>query len=314
MFHLSPVVAGVFPRRTGAETTFVKQVGFADYYFGTRDFRHKLGLIQSLPVPGPKMLAKAGPKRLPAAFIRLLRQRILPLCGIVEDLPNPANRVMLGQDSAVLRHSFPPYDMERGRKLARLMKLILKRAGAMFCLTKPFMSEEHAAHQCGTLRFGTDSATAVADADCRMFGQPNVFIVDGSIFPDVARCWPGVDDHGQCAASCRRRGPRGVMMSKLGFRTKLHEMRLASRIHGGVVNMWVAAMGVKLSRLPIPSRRFRTFFYRKVFGKKYAALDEAEFERPIWSYPSLNALFTRGLQARNCRRSRPGRRAIPLPV
>jgi choline dehydrogenase-like flavoprotein len=183
MFHLSPVVAGVFPRRTGAETTFVKQIGFADYYFGTRHFRHKLGLIQSLPVPGPKMLAKAGPKRLPAAFIRLLRQRMLPLCGIVEDLPNPANRVMLGHDSAVLRHSFSPYDLERGRKLARLMKLILKRAGAMFCLTKPFMSEEHAAHQCGTLRFGTDSTAAVADADCRMFGQPNVFIVDGSIFP-----------------------------------------------------------------------------------------------------------------------------------
>ncbi len=183
MFHLSPVVAGVFPRRTGAEATFVKQVGFVDYYFGTKRYPHKLGLIQSLPVPGPKMLAKAGPRRMPRGVLKLLRERMLPLCGIVEDLPNPANQVTLGTGGTVLQHSFSPYDIERGRRLARLMAMILKRAGAMFCLTKPYMSEEHAAHQCGTIRFGKDASEAVADADCRMFGQPNVFVVDGSIFP-----------------------------------------------------------------------------------------------------------------------------------
>src|SRR5262249_17891042 len=57
MYHLSPVVAAIFPRHTGADAAFVKQVGFADYYFGTRRFPHKLGFIQSLPVPGPLMLA-----------------------------------------------------------------------------------------------------------------------------------------------------------------------------------------------------------------------------------------------------------------
>lgn len=183
MFHLSPVVAGVFANRTGADSAFVKQVGFADYYLGTQRFAHKLGIIQSLPVPGPKMLAKAGPKHLPQSLVRLLRERMLPFCGIVEDLPNPANRVTLGTDGAVLSHAFAPYDIERGRRLAQLMALILKRAGALFCLTKPFMSEEHAAHQCGTLRFGKDPATAVAGPDGRLFGQPNVFVVDGSIFP-----------------------------------------------------------------------------------------------------------------------------------
>jgi phosphatidylserine decarboxylase len=85
-------------------------------------------------------------------------------------------------------------------------------------------------------------------------------------------------------------------MTRQAFRTKLQEMRLAARIHGGVMNMCVAAMGVKLARLPIPSRRLRTYLYRKVFGKKYAALDEAEFDQPIGEYPSLNALFTRGVR------------------
>src|SRR5688572_28721443 len=85
-------------------------------------------------------------------------------------------------------------------------------------------------------------------------------------------------------------------MSKQFLRTKLEEMCQAASIHGGVMNMCVAALGVRLARLPIPSRRLRTALYRKVFGKKYAALDEAEFERPIETYSSLNALFTRGVR------------------
>jgi choline dehydrogenase-like flavoprotein len=184
MLHLSPIVAGIFAQCTGAERTFVKQVGFADYYFGTKEFAHKLGIVQSLPVPGPLMTAKAAGKRLPRALVQCLRKRMLPLAGIVEDLPNPANQVCLGHDGAAeLHHGYAAYDVERGQRLTQLMRQILKRAGALFCLGKPFASDEHVAHQCGTLRFGTRAADAVTDSDCRMFDQPNVFIVDGSIFP-----------------------------------------------------------------------------------------------------------------------------------
>jgi choline dehydrogenase-like flavoprotein len=183
MPHLSPVVVGLYPRRTGAETTFVKQVGFADYYFGTAGFPHKLGLIQSLPVPGPLLAAKAAPRLLPARFIQFLRRHMLPLAGIVEDLPDPANRVVCGTDGrARLRHRFGAYDRERGGQLARLMARILRRAGAAVCLPRTFASDEHVAHQCGTLRFGQDAAHAVLDPDCRMFGHANVLAVDGSFF------------------------------------------------------------------------------------------------------------------------------------
>ncbi len=48
---------------------------------------------------------------------------------------------------------------------------------------KSFPSDEHVAHQCGTLRFGNDPAHAVLDPDCRVFGRPNVFVVDASFFP-----------------------------------------------------------------------------------------------------------------------------------
>jgi choline dehydrogenase-like flavoprotein len=183
MLHLCPVVIGVFRRRTGAEETYVKQVGFHDYYFGTSQNPDKMGVIQSLPVPGPLMVAKAG-ARLPRPLVQFLRKRMLPLTGIVEDLPNPANRVSLGRGGEVeLSHAFAPYDLDRGRELGRLMRKILKNAGALFCLARSFPSEEHVAHHCGTLRFGKDPAHAVLDSDCRLFGQPNVFVVDASVFP-----------------------------------------------------------------------------------------------------------------------------------
>jgi choline dehydrogenase-like flavoprotein len=184
MLHLCPIVIGLFSRRTGADETYVKQLGFADYYFGTKLRPQKLGLIQSLPVPGPLMLAKATGGRLPKSVLEFLRKRMLPLTGIVEDLPNPANRVALnGQGEVELRHSFARYDLERGRLLGRLMSRILRHAGALFCLCKSFPSVEHVAHQCGTLRFGNDPAHALLDRDCRMYGQPNLFVVDGSFFP-----------------------------------------------------------------------------------------------------------------------------------
>jgi choline dehydrogenase-like flavoprotein len=184
MLHVCPIVVGIFRQRTGADETYVKQVGFADYYFGSRYYRHKLGLIQSLPVPGPLTMARAGARPLPRPILELLRKHMLPLTGIVEDLPRFANRVSLGrQREVVLRHSFDPYDLDRGRQQARLMRKILKNAGALGCMVRFFPSEEHVAHQCGTLRFGNDPAQAVLDRNCRMFGQPNLFVVDGSFLP-----------------------------------------------------------------------------------------------------------------------------------
>jgi choline dehydrogenase-like flavoprotein len=130
------------------------------------------------------MTAKMAPRALPRRLLGALRRRMLPLAGIVEDLPDPDNRVSWGADGRPrLRHRYAPYDLERGRRLARLMARILKKAGAALCLSRRFASDEHAAHQCGTLRFGTSPAHAVLGPDCRVFGHPNLFVVDGSFLP-----------------------------------------------------------------------------------------------------------------------------------
>ena len=192
MMHIASVVIGIYPKASSAETSFIKQLGFADFYFGTKNFPHKMGIVQSLPVPGPLMTAKHSPF-LPARVRHFFRQRILPLAGIIEDLPNPANRVTLGPNGeARLTHRYGKYDIVRRKRLTPHVARILKRSGTVYCVKRQFLSDEHVAHQCGTLRFGNDPAHAVLDSDCRMYANPNVFVVDGSFLPTSLGVGPGL--------------------------------------------------------------------------------------------------------------------------
>ncbi len=192
MLHLCSIVAGVYPQETDADTSFVKQLGFSDFYFGTKRFPHKMGIVQSLAVPGPLMSAKFAPF-LPPAVRQFFRERSLPLLGLIEDLPNPANRVTLGPDNQPrLVHRYSRYDLARAKRLKPQIARILKRSGAVYCASSRRLSPEHVAHQCGTLRFGNDPAHAVLDADCRLYANPDVFAVDGSFLPTSLGVGPGL--------------------------------------------------------------------------------------------------------------------------
>jgi phosphatidylserine decarboxylase len=78
---------------------------------------------------------------------------------------------------------------------------------------------------------------------------------------------------------------------------KLEEFRQALRIHRGIVGYCLAVIAVKLSRIPIPSQRLRQRLFRDVYARMYPpGLNEAEAEKPLASYRSLNAVFTRGVK------------------
>jgi phosphatidylserine decarboxylase len=78
---------------------------------------------------------------------------------------------------------------------------------------------------------------------------------------------------------------------------KREQFRQAKLIHGGLWKFLLAVLGVKLARLRIPTKKLRTSLYRTVFTKKYPpGINENEAEQPLWAYPSLNTLFTRGVK------------------
>jgi phosphatidylserine decarboxylase len=86
-------------------------------------------------------------------------------------------------------------------------------------------------------------------------------------------------------------------MAKRPITIRLEQFRQARRIHGGLLNFAVALAGIKLARMPIPSKRLRLWLYRGLYARKYPpGLDENEADRPLADYRSLNALFTRGIR------------------
>ncbi len=192
MYHLSPIVVGLFRSPTEADRTFVKQVGYADHYFGTPECCEKIGIIQSLPAPGPLMMRKHGSIGLPRPVLKMLRRRMLPLVGIVEDLPDPKNRIRVDGRRITLTHRFSEFDRRRGRALAKQMVRILKRAGAVHCLVRHGASSDHVAHQCGTLPMSDRKEHGVVSPQCRVFGVPNLFVVDGSVLPSSLGVGPAL--------------------------------------------------------------------------------------------------------------------------
>ena len=48
------------------------------------------------------------------------------------------------------------------------------------------------AHQCGTVRFGTDPATSALDVNCRAHDVDNLYVVDTSFFPSSSAVNPAL--------------------------------------------------------------------------------------------------------------------------
>ena len=184
MYHCSPVVVGLFLRSTGGRRTFIKQLGLSDFYCGTPDLPEKMGIVQSLPAPGPLLLAKNGLRLLPVPIRQLLRDHMLPMVGIVEDLPRPENRIHLSANGEIrLQHRFSQFDLQRAKSLAGSIGKLLKSAGAAMTIAGKMPPAEHVGHQCGTARFGHQRHHAVLDPQCRSWSHPELFVADASFMP-----------------------------------------------------------------------------------------------------------------------------------
>lgn len=171
MYHAGAVSFSLFKKPSQGGQRFIKQLGLQDYYFGSKDYPHKLGVFQSLPTP--------------RAATKPIRNHLYLMMATVEDLPVTTNRVTLDSDGRPsVAHKFHDYDIQRSKYATKLLKKLMHDGGAIKTMTATAdMNKTHVGHQVGTIRFGKSLKTSVLDRWCRPHGLENLFVVDGSFMP-----------------------------------------------------------------------------------------------------------------------------------
>ena len=116
------------------------------------------------------------------------------LGALCEFLPDANNRVTLSGEKD--RHHVPvahfaytktDNDKQLMRAARESMETILRAAGA-----QEVMTIERFAHLVGGARMAATADTGVVDADHRVFGVPNLFVVDGSVLPTQGAANPAL--------------------------------------------------------------------------------------------------------------------------
>ena len=75
------------------------------------------------------------------------------------------------------------------------------------------------AHQCGTVRFGTDRSTSALDTDCKAHDVDNLYVVDTSFFPSSGAVNPALT----AMANALRVGDH--LIDRLGARRESAELQ-----------------------------------------------------------------------------------------
>lgn len=114
--------------------------------------------------------------------------------ALCELLPHPDNRVTLAEETdrhglPVAHFSYSQCDNDRQpiKAAQSSMEDILRAAGA-----EEVMTIKRYAHLVGGARMATVADAGVVDSDHRVFGMPNLFVVDGSTLPTQGSANPAL--------------------------------------------------------------------------------------------------------------------------
>jgi choline dehydrogenase-like flavoprotein len=195
MCHLNSAVLAI--SKEPNPTTFEKTLGLNDYYWGADDFDYPLGHIQMLrKTDGPQI--KAGAPRIAPTFVLdYITRHAIDFWLTSEDLPHPDNKVMLGRDGNIHLH-YTDYNTEGHRRLIAKLKSLLTH---LDCHDRLIPNQairdgripiEGVAHQCGTVRFGTDPTSSALDVNCKAHDVDNLYVVDTSFFPSSGAVNPAL--------------------------------------------------------------------------------------------------------------------------
>ncbi len=196
-FHLNELFA-LWPRRGMPWPGATRAVSFRDFYVLDGE---RLGLVQSMGVAADhgriasflKMVIQRSPiRRLPgidrgATLAAALAARIFGhatvFVGLIEDLAYYENRVSYDParpDVPVIDYTVSDELRARRKRFRRAVRQTFGRVRARLLGLAPDLNYGHPS---GTLRFGSDPATSVLDADCKAHDLDNLYVTDASFMP-----------------------------------------------------------------------------------------------------------------------------------
>jgi len=179
------------------ETVFQKTLGVNDFYHRSADFDYPLGHIQMLGKSDGEMFRGDAPRFTPIIALDTVGTHALDFWLTSEDLPDPENRVTLTADGSI-KLSYTENNLEAHRRLTAMLHGLLETIGCGPHLlpNAAYLGKKipiaGTAHQCGTVRFGTDRKASVLDVNCRAHDVDNLYVVDGSFFPSSSAVNPAL--------------------------------------------------------------------------------------------------------------------------
>jgi choline dehydrogenase-like flavoprotein len=183
--------------KTPNPTLFGKTFGLNDFYFGSDDFEFPMGHIQMLGKSDPLMFREDAPSFAPGLALDLVAKHALDFWMTSEDLPDPNNRVLVGNDGKINLH-YTENNLEGHHRLQKKLRWILEHLdGNIHLLPNNFYLGKKipiagTAHQNGTVRFGNDPATSALNQFCQSHQIPNLYVMDGSFFPSSSAVNPAL--------------------------------------------------------------------------------------------------------------------------
>ncbi|MBF8456465.1 GMC family oxidoreductase [Kaistella sp. G5-32] len=177
-------------------TKFQKTIALTDFYFGDEDFGFPMGSIQLMGKSNRYMLTDDAPIFTPVKILSEMAQHSVDWWFTGEDLPDQENRVMWKDGKIHLNYTI---NNEEGfdRLIKKFSKILTELEDDIKFLPENINISKKiplagVAHQCGTLRFGTDPETSVLDTNCKTHEIDNLYVVDGSFFPSSGAVNPSL--------------------------------------------------------------------------------------------------------------------------
>jgi choline dehydrogenase-like flavoprotein len=199
MFHDSQAVLAL--SREENPTVYQKTLGLNDFYFGTDDFEYPLGNVQMVGKSQAPMFRGEKPvetRLAPQWSLERIARHAIDFWLSTEDLPKPDNRVTVDAEGKVTL-SYSETNAVPKKRLYDEVKSILGQLDMnpghlihRFAYMRNEIPVAGCAHQAGTCRFGSDSATSVLNTDCRAHELDNLYVVDTSFFPSIGAVNPAL--------------------------------------------------------------------------------------------------------------------------